>query len=192
MRSMTLLFTGAMALAAAAVGAQTPQTQPQQKPAAGMQQAEPSKQAGQQVTITGCLRQTADDPKIFALVDAKPSQQSGAQMKPGEQRPGTQEPGSQKPGEQAAGTTGRAMQSPFFRLEDMGTPGLKQHVDKRVEITGTIIPAKDEKGADIVTVTKEQAPGVTATTIRAVDLKPVPTLNIKSVKATGECPAAKR
>lgn len=98
--------------------------------------------------------------------------------------------GTQKPGQQMSGNMG-AMQAPFYRLDDTGTPGLKQHVDKRVEITGTVTPAKDEKGADVVSVTQQKTIGITTTTIRAIDLKPAPTLSVKSVKATGDCPAAK-
>ena len=168
MMNRSLVLAGTV-LFGAAVAAQTPPTGQQQKP-------QSYQQAGQQVTITGCLRQTSDDPKLFALVDAKPSQ-SAAQAKPGEER--------------ATGTAGRAMRAPLYRLEDPGTPSLKPHVNKRVEVMGTVTPVKDEKGADVVGVTKEKTIGVTTTTIRAIDIKPAPLLNVTSVKETGDCPAAK-
>ena len=166
MMNRSLVLAGTVVFGAA-VAAQTPPPA-QEKP-------QSYQQAGQQVTLTGCLRQTSDDPKLFALVDAKPSQ-SAAQAKPGEER--------------ATGTTG-AMRAPLYRLEDPGTPALKPHVNKRVEVMGTVTPAKDEKGADAVGVTKEEAIGVTTTTIRAIDIKPAPLLNVTSVKDTGDCPATK-
>ena len=156
----------------------SPQTPPPAQQSKPEQKQQPSQRMGQQVTLTGCLRQTSDDPKLFALVDAKPSQQSGAQAKAGQEK-------------QATGTTGTATRAPFYRLQDPGTPSLKPHVGKRVEVMGTVTPAKDEKGADIVSVTKEQTITATTTTIRALDLKPAPLLNVTSVKATGECPATK-
>ena len=175
MMHVSVVVAGTLLFGAAAV-AQTPQTPPatQQKPQTAQQQPQSAQQMGQKVTLTGCLRQTSDDPKLFALVDAKPGQQAGAQANPG----------------QATGTSGTAARSPFYRLQDPGTPSLKPHVGKRVEVVGTVTPAKDEKGADIVTVTKEQTISATATTIRALALKPAPLLNVTSVKATtGECPS---
>ena len=157
---------------------QTPPPAQQSKPDPSQQKQQPSQRMGQQVTLTGCLRQTSDDPKLFALVDAKPSQQASAQAKTGQEK-------------ETAGTAGTAARAPFYRLQDPGTPGLKPHIGKRVEVMGTVTPAKDEKGADIVTVTKEQTISATATTIRALDLKPAPLLNVTSIKATGECPASK-
>lgn len=176
MMHVSVVLSGALLFGAGAV-AQTPPATQQQKPQSSQQKPQSDQQMGQKVTLTGCLRQTSDDPKLFALVDAKPGQQAGAQAKPGEPT-GT------------SGTAGTAMRSPFYRLEDPGTPSLKPHVGKRVEVVGTVTPAKDEKGADIVTVTKEQTISATATTIRALDLKPAPLLNVTSVRATtGECPA---
>lgn len=153
-------------------GAAGGQTQPQSKPAQTPQTAksQTSKEAAQQVTVTGCLRQTSDDPKVFALVDAKAKQGAG--------------------GAQPTGTSGTAVRSPVFRLEDRGTPSLKPHVGSRVEITGTVTAAKDEKGADIVTTTRETI-GVDTVTIRTIDLKPAPSFQVTSVKATGDCPTPK-
>lgn len=154
--------------------AQTPPpSSAQQKPP----DAKTQKAGAQQVTLTGCLRQVSDDPKMFALVDAKPMTGS-AQSKTGEDK-------------NMSGGAAASTRAPFYRLQQGGTSDLKMHVDKRVEVTGTVTPAKDEKGADIVTYTKEQTARMTTTTIRAVDLKPAPLLNVQSVKATGDCPAGK-
>lgn len=161
-----------------APGLQTSPPAQQQKPDPSQQKQQSAQRAGQQVTLTGCLRQTSDDPKLFALVDAKPGQQSAAQAKPAQEQ-------------ETRGTSGTAARAPFYRLEDPGTPSLKPHIGKRVEVRGTVTPAKDEKGADIVAVTKEQTITATTTTIRALDLKPAPLLNVTSVTATGECQAAK-
>lgn len=183
MLNVTLVLAGTL-LFGAGPAAQTPPPTQQQQTQPSKQKAEPSKQMGQQVTLTGCLRQTSDDPKLFALVDAKPGRKSGAQAGAGAEKETTGTSGT-------TGKAGSAARAPFFRLQDPGTPSLKPHVDKRVELMGTVTPAKDEKGADIVSITKEQMIGATTTTIRALDLKPAPLLNVTSVKATGDCPAAK-
>lgn len=183
------LFTAALAaalwLGVSTAAAQTPPpSQPPQKPTPQTQKPSPERPAqaqGQRVTLTGCLRQASDDPKLFALVDVKPDQQSTT----GQQKPGMTQPG-QKPGEQA-----HAAHAPFYRLEDPGTPSLAKHVNKRVRITGTAMPTKDEKGADIVALTKERSIGVTTTTIRAIDLRPAPRLGVTSIQEIGDCPAPK-
>lgn len=123
-------------------------------------------QAGQakQVTLTGCLREASDDPRVFALV------------------PATDEA---KP----TGTTGSAATAPLYRLEDKGQK-LKGHVGQRIEVTGTVTPAKDEKGADIIMSRRENI-GVDTLTVTTVDLKPAPRLDVTSArKVSGECPAA--
>ena len=168
MQYVSFVLAGAVVLFGSGAAAQTqPQSKPAQPPASETSKAQ-SSSSTQQVTVTGCLRQTSDDPKVFALVEAKPA----------------------KAGDQPTGTSGTAMRSPLFRLEEPGTPSLKPHVGKRVEVTGSVVPAKDEKGADIVTTTRETI-GVDTVTIRTLDLKPVPAFQVKSVKATGDCPAPK-
>lgn len=133
---------------------------------------------GKQVTLTGCLRQTSDDPRVFALVSSdKMATSTGSTAKP----TGT----TQKP----TGTTGSAMTAPLYRLEDKGQ-NLKQHVGQRVEVTGTVTPAKDEKEADIVMSRRENI-GVDTVTVTTIDLKPAPRLDVTSArKVSGECPSA--
>lgn len=143
------------------------QSEPQKK----SQQAQQKSSTAKQVTLSGCLRQASDSEKTFALVDPKPA-------------------GTTQKADQPTGTAGTAGKWPVYRIEDPGTPALEPHVGKRVEISGTMTPAKDEKGADIVTWRGETI-GVDTMTITAIDLKPAPRLDVKSVRAVGNCPAPK-
>lgn len=157
-----VVFAGALALAMGSLdvaaqsgGAQAAQGQTEKK-----QQAT----TAQQVTLTGCVRQTSDDPKMFALVRSTDAQK-----------------------DKATGTAGSMGRFPIYRLQESGE-NLKNHVGHRVEIAGKVTPAKDEKGADIVSMRTENL-GVPTTTITTVDLKPAPLLAITSVKqVAGECP----
>lgn len=116
------------------------------------------------ITLTGCVRQTSDDPKVFALVPAVDA------AKP-------------------TGTTGAKATAPLYRLEDKGHT-LKGHIGQRVEVTGTATPAKDEKGADIVMSRRENI-GLDTITVTTIDLKPAPRLDVSRVrKVAGECPTA--
>lgn len=118
----------------------------------------------QSVTLTGCLRQASDDARLFGLVPSPDANKT-------------------------TGTSGSLSQAPLYRLEDKGQ-NLKGHVGYRVEVTGTVTPAKDEKGADIV-VTRSERVGVPTTTVTTIDLKPAPRLDITSVKrVSGDCPKA--
>lgn len=146
-----------------------------QTPAQAGKQQPTSKQSmkGSQVTLMGCLRQATDDPTVFALI---PSADRGAPT--------------------ATGTTGKDTRAasamanfPLYRLEDKGQK-LEGHVGQRIEVTGTVTPAKDEKGADIIASRSENI-GVPTTTITTIDLKPAPRLDVKSVrKVEGECPSS--
>lgn len=152
------LSIGTITVAAQTGGAQTtPQSESKDQQAT----------TAQQVTLTGCLRQTSDDPRVFGLV---PSQDA------------------QKEKEQATGTAGKMARFPLYRLEDKGQ-NLKEHVGQRIEVTGKVTPAKDEKGADIVMGRSENI-GVPTTTITTIDLKPAPRLDVTSVKkVAGNCPS---
>lgn len=154
------VFVGVAAISAGAIGvsAQSGARQsaiPTQSPASQSSQT--------LVTLTGCLRQTSDDPKMLALV---PSSDAG----------------------QPASTNGTMARSPLYRLEDKGQ-NLKGHVGQRVEVTGNVTPAKDEKGADIV-MSRTENIGIDTVTVTTIDLKPAPRLDVTSVKKVpGECPS---
>lgn len=156
-RMNTATFAGAGLVGICALaGAQT--SPAVQKPA-----QTPSAES-RQITLTGCVRATSDDPKVLALV----------------------------PGVDAAkptGTTGTVATAPLYRLEDKGQK-LKAHIGQRVEVKGTATPAKDEKGADIVMSRRENI-GIDTVTVTTIDLKPAPRLDVTSVrKLAGECPTA--
>ncbi|HEU4520920.1 MAG TPA: hypothetical protein VFT12_02890 [Thermoanaerobaculia bacterium] len=126
----------------------------------------PSPTTAQQVTLTGCLRQASDDARMFALV-ASPDANT------------------------TTGTSGKMARAPLYRLEDKGAK-LKGHTGQRVEVTGTVTPAKDEKGADII-MTRSENIGVNTVTVTTVDLKPAPRLDVTSVrKVADDCPSASR
>lgn len=170
MRSSAAVVLGGFLMSAggATLLAQTPQTTPTQ--------TDQQKQTGQQsvqksqVTLTGCLRQTSDDPNVFALVSSQ-------------EKTGT------------TGTTGTKETAshdmtkfPLYRLDDTGQQ-LKSHTGQRIEVTGTVTPAKDEKGVDIIASRSENI-GVPTTTITTVDLKPAPRLAVTSVReVVGDCTA---
>ena len=156
MQPMTFVLAGTATLFA--LGATQAQAQGQSP--------QPSPASPHAIAVSGCLRQTSDDPKVFALVGAKPASS----------------------GQQSASSP--AMRAPLYRLEDPGTLNLKQHAGKRVEIMGAVTPARDEKGADIVMGRAENI-GIDTLTVTTIDLKPAPRLDVTSVKAVGECPAAK-
>ena len=109
------------------------------------------------------MRQASDDARLFGLVPS--------------------------PDANKTTTSGSLSQAPLYRLEDKGQK-LKDHVGYRVEVSGTVTPAKDEKGADIV-VTRSARVGVSNTTVTTIDLKPAPRLDVTSVKrVSGDCPKA--
>ncbi len=148
-----------LGVAAMSVGAATAAVQ-----SSGSQSTPASSQSNpQQVTLTGCLRQTSDDSRVFALVPSADAAKT-------------------------AGTTGTLGRSPLYRLEDKGQ-NLKGHVGQRIEVTGKVTPAKDEKGADII-MSRSENIGVPTTTVTTIDLKPAPRLDVTSVrKVAGECPS---
>lgn len=87
-----------------------------------------------------------------------------------------------------AGTTGTAATSGgaqagggWYRLAPGAQQDLKEFRGKRVEISGTVTPGRDEKGADIVIHRIEPD----RTTVTAIDLKPAPQLSINTIRAAG-------
>ena len=160
-----------MSAGGATLLAQTPAQTGQQQPKTQQQQS----MKASQVTLTGCLRQTTDDPNVFALVSAATDKGSAT--------------GTSGTSAKGTGTASSMTKFPLYRLEDKGQK-LKGHLGQRIEVTGTVTPAKDEKGVDIIASRSENI-GVPTTTITTIDLKPAPRLDVKSVrKIEGECPSA--
>lgn len=154
-RTSATVLAGAVAMASPVANATQ---QPQTGKVESSKTATPS---AQEVTLSGCLRQTSDDPGMFALVRAA-------------------DPAS------TTRSASSAAQSPLYRLDDKGQL-LKGHVGQHVEVRGTVTPAPDEKGPDVVTTRRENI-GVPTTVVTTVDLKPAPRLDVKAVKRVpGTC-----
>src|SRR4051812_46991536 len=122
-----------------------------------------TKSPSHQVTLTGCVRQTSDQPSTFALqettksadttsgTDEKKSSNSGGASANATGTSGTSSTG-------ASGTTGTSNSASasgsshgtaWYRLASQGADKLNQYINKPVRIVGSVTPGKDEKGADI-------------------------------------------
>ena len=154
------------------------------------------------MTLTGCVYQASDQPTVFALQRTaddmtasassadNPNTQSGAAGTTGAGSTATA--GSRQSSRAAQATTGAAASREnevggWYRLSADATQDLKQYVGDAVRINGSLVPGKDEQGADIVVHHIE--PG--KTTVTALDLKPAPQLRIQTITpAQGQCPQA--
>jgi hypothetical protein len=111
----------AFALAAVGVSAQYPEQKPAEK-----------QSPGKTVTITGCVKE-GDTPNSFVLSNVDPSSLPGASG--------------------ATGTTGTppapagSSATATVQLSSTADIDLKKHVGHKVEISGSIAPAKPESGA---------------------------------------------
>jgi hypothetical protein len=186
----SLIAVGIAATVGAAAAAQQPQQQPQSQQQQQSQQQKPSaSKQGQSMTLTGCVYQTTDQPTNFALqrTDAisgpSAAGTSGSSGASSGTTPGATSGTSGTTG--AAGSAAGARdQGAWYRLSSSATQDLKQYVGRAVRISGTVIPGKDEKGADVVVHHIE--PG--KVTVTALDLKPAPQLQIQSItQAQGQC-----
>jgi hypothetical protein len=144
----------AFALAGVGVGAQTPEQKPADKQM-------PDKSA-QTVTITGCVRE-GDTPSSFVLSNVDPSA-----LTPRAGATGT----TGTPSAPAASSAGTAS----VLLAATSDIDLKKHVGHKVEITGTIAPAKPEAGTS----------GTPAPEADKDKSKAAHKLNVRSVKHVSE------
>lgn len=136
-----LIFAGIVASAVTAAAAQYPPARPEQKP------EQQQKQQAQTVTVTGCLqpasaatseptqpqREPGSSEQQFVLAQAKvtagPTSTAGA-----------------------TGTSGTLASADKFRLIGGKPVELKEHLNHRVEITGTLQPRSErgqQKGAGV-------------------------------------------
>jgi hypothetical protein len=187
---------------AAAQSQQQPQQKPGQQPAQQGQEQQQERQQtpqakGQMVTFTGCVYQASDEPTMFALRSMSEQSQAGASAagQTGAGAAGRPETGATgTAGASSAGTAGTAgagagaragaaaqgADGAWYRLSGSAAQDLKQYVGQGVRVSGTIMPGRDEKGADVV-VHQIQPDKVTVT---ALDLKPAPQFQIQSITKT--------
>jgi hypothetical protein len=178
--------TASLALAAA----QTPQSQPQTAQSPPAQQTQQSQTQRRSVSLTGCVYQASDQPTLFALRGTGDQTQKTAQ---GNQPQGQTGQGQSAEGQTGAatgttGTTGgtKGTEGAWYRLTPEGTQDLKQYTGQAVRVSGTLVPGKDPKGADVVIHRIEPQ----KTVVTAIDLQPAPQLRIQSISSlTGAtCP----
>jgi hypothetical protein len=193
-RSLVALGIAVTFGAAASAQQQTQPAQPQSQSQQQQQQQQKSMQ-GQSVTLTGCVYQPTDQPTNFALQRTDgmsgSSAASGGTNQTSNTGSSAASSGATSGTSGAAGTSGTSAsggagreQGAWYRLSASATQDLKEYVGKAVRISGTVIPGKDEKGADVIVHHIE--PG--KVTVTALDLKPAPQLQIQSItSAQGQC-----
>jgi hypothetical protein len=135
--------------------------------------------------------QASDRPTLFALRGTADQTQRTVQ--------GNQPQGQTGQGQTAEGQTGAATgtagiaggtmgtEGAWYRLMPEGTQDLKPYEGQAVRVSGTLIPAKDPKGADVVIHRIEPQ----KTVVTALDLQPAPQLRIQSITPLdgATCPA---
>jgi hypothetical protein len=134
------------------------------------------------ITIRGCVHQIADQPGRFALRGIQSAESASADVPVGSVG---RAPGS------AAATAGAAGEpvTAWYQLGEQSEQNLERHVGQHVEVTGELMPGRDERGADVV-IHRLQPDRLTVT---AVDLRPAPLLEIHSISpGTAPCEAPRR
>jgi hypothetical protein len=196
-RNTLLALACAATLGTAAVAAQQPQSQadPNQRqeqeqprsqgdPQQQQQQQEQPRtaQQAQSATLAGCVYRASDQPTMFALRSME-ADASGASTRSDEGGQGEIVRGRAGEGTAGAvGTTGanetqKAGMHGWYRLSSDAAENLEQYVGEAVRVTGTVVPGRDEKGADVVVhrISPDKV------SITALDLRPAPQFRIQTI-----------
>jgi hypothetical protein len=185
---LAALCASTASFAVAAEHSQTPQSQPQKPQSQESQQSQMQKQT---VSLTGCVFQASDQPTLFALQrtnDTKAGQTAQAGTSQERTEKGQSGAATGTAGTSGAGMAGmKGAEGAWYRLTLEGTRDLKQYKGQAVRVSGTLVPGKDSKGADVVIHRIEPE----KTVVTAIDLQPAPQLRIQSISplAGVECPA---
>jgi hypothetical protein len=150
--------------------------------------------ASQPVTFTGCVYETSDQSNLSALhrmndagsaATTQSNAQGNAQSSAGTSgTAGRSESGAAGTSGTRAGAADQNGEGAIYSLAQPTAQNLKPYVGRRVEITGTVKPGRDERGADVVIHRLEP----NRTVITAIDLKPAPQLVVTSIRAiSGMC-----
>jgi hypothetical protein len=143
-----LIFAAIVASSVAAAAAQYPPARPEQKP-----QQQQEKQQAQTVTVTGCLQTTSTATQPATTEPTQPQREPGSSDQQFVLAQAKVSGGAAATG--TAGTTGTAgslASADKFRLIGGKPMELKEHLNHRVEITGTLQPRSErgqEKGAGV-------------------------------------------
>lgn len=189
--------TVSTALAAQSGGQTGSSTDRQTSGAQSSQSTEQRVSTGQQMTLTGCVRQTSDQPSTFALQQTGSGANSADKEQMDRNKSNDAATGTSGGSSTASGATGRSGSAsasgsnsgvPWYRLASKSAQQLSEYVNKPVRIVGTVAPGKDEKGADIMVHRIEPK----MVSVTAIDLKPAPQLTIQSISpGQGTCPSGK-
>jgi hypothetical protein len=187
MMSRTILATLCAGSAAVALSAAPSTTAQQQSPQQPNQQQPMKQNEGKSATLTGCVYQASDQPAMFALRrTADGASSSSAEAGASQKQPSSQSTAGTS-GTTGASSADQKADGAWYRLSPKGAEDLKQYAGRAVRVTGTIVPGKDPKGADIIIHRIDPS----KTVVTAIDLKPAPQLQIESIAPmSGEqCPA---
>jgi hypothetical protein len=155
------------------------------------QQSRPSQVQKPFTSVTGCVHQAVDQPTLFALQrigdgSAEPTPQGGQPQ--GQTGQGQAAEGQAGKATGTAGSPGAESRSEvaWYRLLPEGTLDLKQYKGLAVQVTGSLVPGKDGKGAEGVVHRIPSAKGA----VTANELAPAPQLRIQSISplAGARCP----
>ena len=125
------------------------------------------------ITLTGCVYQASDDPKLFAFQRISTGFYGSASLAISTYGSG--------PG--AAGVT---KTRGWYRLSKNAVQDLRPFTGRSVSLKGTVIPGRDLDGAEVVV--HEILPDKVEMEVRAFDLRPAPELKIDTITAAqGSC-----
>jgi hypothetical protein len=143
----------------------------QQNPAPPSPSTPSNAASSHSITLTGCVYQTRDDPRLFAFQRISTGSYGSANLAI-----------STFGGE--PGTAGVTKTRGWYRLSTNAVQDLRQFTGRRVSLKGTVIPGRDVDGAEVVI--HEIVPDEVE--VRAFDLRPAPELKIDTISAAqGSC-----
>ena len=125
------------------------------------------------ITLTGCVYQASDDPRLFAFQRISTGSYGSASSTIGTFGGGP-------------GTAGVTKTRGWYRLSTNADQDLRQFTGRRVSLKGTVIPGRDVDGGEVVT--HEILPDRVGVEVTAFDLRPAPELKIDTITAAqGSC-----
>ena len=143
----------------------------QQNPTPSSQSMPSNTASSHSITLTGCVYQTSDDPRLFAFQRISTGSYGSANLAI-----------STFGGE--PGTAGVTKTRGWYRLSKNAIQDLRQFTGRRVSLKGTVIPGRDVDGAEVVI--HEILPDNVE--VSAFDLRPAPELKIDTISAAqGSC-----